>query len=264
MEKKLKLLLSDNSESFERTCGNALRKRNVDVIPCAKDGILLIDAIKTNKPDVVLVDMVMVGLDALAVMDIIRRDRMIKQPMFMVMSNTDNEIIEKQALNAGATYYFIKPINSHMLVERILQLSEWNLSLESEEYGMDYYRATHLDDGIDFLITGALHQLGVPSNVKGFEYLRESIKLCVENSDILNSITKVLYPTVAEQYHTTSTGVERSIRHAIDLSWQSGDLATLQSYFGSRVYQENGKPTNSQFIALLSHKLRLHKAAVVM
>ena len=121
MEKKLKLLLSDNSESFDKKCGEALRKRNVDVISCEKNGAMLLEAIKKNKPDVVLVDMVMVGLDALAVMEMIKRDRMAKQPMFMVMSNIDNEVIEKQVLNAGAAYYFIKPINSHMLVERILQ-----------------------------------------------------------------------------------------------------------------------------------------------
>lgn len=263
MEKKLKLLLSDNSESFEKTCGNALRKRNVDVITCEKNGVMILEAIKQNKPDVVLVDMVMIGFDALAVMDMIRRDRMAKQPMFMVMSNIDNEVIEKQVLNAGAAYYFIKPINSHMLVERILQLYDWSLSLNTEEYGKDYYRATNMDDRLDFLITGTLHQLGMPSNVKGFEYIREAIKLSVEDSNILNNITKVLYPTIAEHYHTTASGVERTIRHAIDLSWQRGDLATLESYFGHRVYQENGKPTNSQFIALLSHKLRMHTAYVM-
>lgn len=205
----------------------------------------------------------MVGYDALAVMNTIKRDTMIKQPMFMVMSNIDNEIIEKQAIDAGAAYYFIKPVNLHMLVERIMQLSEWNSSLCEDVYGKDYYRATNLDDSLDFLITGTLHQLGVPANVKGFEYLRESIKLSVENSDILNSITKVLYPTIAKQYNTTATGVERTIRHAIDLSWQRGDLTTLETYFGPRVYQENGKPTNSQFIALLSHKLRMHTAYVM-
>lgn len=183
--------------------------------------------------------------------------------MFMVMSNIDNEIVEKQVLNAGASYYFIKPVNSHMLVERILQLYEWSLSLDSEDFGRDYYRATHLDNGLDFLISGALNQMGMPANVKGFEYIREAIKLSVEDSNVLNSITKVLYPTIAKQYNTTASGVERSIRHAIDLSWQRGDLAILESYFGSRVYQEDGKPTNSQFIALLSHKLRMHTAYVM-
>ena len=262
MEMKLKLLLSDNSESFEKICGNALRKRNVDVIPCEKDGVRLIEAIKKNKPDSVLVDMVMFGLDALAVMDMIKRDRMAKQPMFMVMSNIDNEVVEKQVLNAGAAYYFLKPVNARMLVERVLQFAEWNASLNFEEYGRDCCRATNLYDSLDFIITATLHRLGMPANVKGFEYIREAIKLCVEDSNTLNSITKVLYPTIAVQYNTTATGVERNIRNAIDLSWQRGDLATLESYFGSRVYQEDGKPTNSQFIALLSHKLRMHAAYV--
>ena len=132
-----------------------------------------------------------------------------------------------------------------------------------KEYCRDYCRTANLDDGLDFLITGTLHQLGMPANVKGFEYIKEAIKLSVLDSNILNSITKVLYPTIAEEYNTTASGVERTIRHAIDLSWQRGDLATLESYFGHRVYQEDGKPTNSQFISLLSHKLRMHTAYVM-
>ena len=150
-----------------------------------------------------------------------------------------------------------------MLVERILQLYEWSSSFNPEEFGKDYYRATHLDNSLDFLITGSLHQLGMPANVKGFEFLREAIKLCVENSDVLNNITKVLYPTIAKQYNTTPSGVERTIRHAIEISWQRGELAILESYFGSKVNQENGKPTNSQIIALLSHKLRMHTEYVM-
>lgn len=130
------------------------------------------------------------------------------------------------------------------------------------EYGRDCNRATNLDDRLDFLITGTLHQLGVSANVKGLEYIRLAIKLSVDDSNILNSITKVLYPTIVLHYHTTAIGIERTIRHAINLSWQRGGTA-LESYFGHRVYQEYGKPTNSQFIALLSHKLRMHTAYVM-
>ena len=182
------------------------------------------------------------------------------RPQVMVMSVFDNSRLEMQSLAAGAAYYFLKPIDFEVLAERILLLSDRaktkaDAKLTSGNVSMNE---------LEFMITEIIHQIGVPAHIKGYHYLREAIMLSVKHPDMINSVTKQLYPTVAKIFDTTSSRVERAIRHAIEVAWDRGDVDTLNSYFGYTIQSDRGKPTNSEFIAMISDKLRLRlKASAV-
>ncbi|MDO4743710.1 MAG: sporulation transcription factor Spo0A, partial [bacterium] len=179
------------------------------------------------------------------------------RPLVMVMSSFDNPKLESEALNAGAAYYFIKPFDFSILAERIFQISNWNNKIPPITQQNEI-----TDSDLELMITEIIHQIGVPAHIKGYHYLREAIMLSVRNSDMINSITKLLYPTVAKKHSTTSSRVERAIRHAIEVAWDRGDIDVLNSYFGYTIHNNRGKPTNSEFIAMISDKLRLRLKAV--
>jgi len=184
------------------------------------------------------------------------REMEIKQrPMFMVMSSFDSPRLEKETLSAGATYYFLKPFNVDMLANRIIQLANWN-----NETAPIVVNNVMNDNDLELMITEIIHQIGVPAHIKGYQYLREAIMLSVKDNEMINSVTKLLYPTVAKRNCTTASRVERAIRHAIEVAWDRGDIDTLDSYFGFTIQNDRGKPTNSEFIAMISDKLRLRLA----
>lgn len=248
MENKLKVLIADDMTELSQNCAKILKSRNMDVVLCQKDGNKVIEAIKQNKPNAVLVDIFMANLDALGVIKFVK-EMPAEKPSVMVMSSFDNPQLEVQTLNAGASYYFIKPFDINVLVERIIQLTSINTTSAVKE------SVTHSD--LELMITEIIHQIGVPAHIKGYHYLRESILLSVEDPEIINSVTKVLYPTVAKTHHTTASRVERAIRHAIEVAWDRGNVDVLNSYFGYTIDNNRGKPTNSEFIAMISDKLRL-------
>ena len=174
-------------------------------------------------------------------------------PVFVVISNTDSPVLEKEALSAGAVYYVIKPFSTGDLAERIAELI---LCCDgSERNGGEIFS---FDRELEITITEILHQIGVPAHIKGYHYLRDSIMLSVTRPEIINAVTKELYPTVAKKYSTTPSRVERAIRHAIEVAWDRGDVDVLNSYFGYTIHTGRGKPTNSEFIAMISDRLRLH------
>lgn len=177
-------------------------------------------------------------------------------PIVMVMSGFDSPQLEKETLESGASYYFIKPFDLNVLAERVVLLSGWNRKSEdkiSEKSGSER--------DLEFMITEIIHQIGVPAHIKGYHYLRDSIILSVNDPEYINSVTKLLYPTVAKMYKTTASRVERAIRHAIEVAWDRGNVDVLDSYFGYTINNGRGKPTNSEFIAMISDKLRLRLKA---
>ncbi len=250
MEKKLKVLLADDSTEFSQNCCNVLRNYGMEVSICQKDGRVLFEEIKKREPDVVLSDLFMPNLDAIGVMKEVK-DGKTKTPMYMVMSSFDNPKLESQALNMGAAYYFLKPFDFKVLAERIIQMSGWNIKENADD------KRAFSDSDLELMITEIIHQIGVPAHIKGYHYLREAIKLSVKDKEIINAVTKILYPTVAKTYSTTASRVERAIRHAIEVAWDRGDIDVLNSYFGYTIHNGRGKPTNSEFIAMISDKLRL-------
>ena len=253
MENKLKLVLADDGAEFGINCANVLKSYGITVTLCEKDGQKLLHYIKTQKPDIVVADVFMPNLDILGVLDSLKDLPKKEKPMVFVMSSVDNPKLEKESLSAGAAYYFIKPFDLTMMAERILKLSGWR----TEETPLVYNNTVVSDTDLEFMVTEIIHQIGVPAHIKGYNYLRESIILAIKDSEIINSVTKTLYPTVAKEHYTTSSRVERAIRHAIEVAWDRGDVNVLNSYFGYTIHNNRGKPTNSEFIAMISDKLRL-------
>ncbi len=248
MGNNMKVLLTGEGTEFGRNCANVLRSSGCDVSLIAKDGNITLSEINSGYYDVAIIDAFMTNLDALGVVNGIINKK--SKPFIVIMSGSDNQIFEQKILSAGADYYFLKPFDVNVLAQRITQLSNWQNN-KSEVVDL---RKTN-----DLVITVSeiMHQLGVPAHIKGYLYLREAIILSVNDSEMMSSVTKILYPTVAKRYATTSSRVERAIRHAIEVAWDRGDVDVLSSYFGYTIHNSRGKPTNSEFIAMISDKLRL-------
>ena len=253
MRKKLKIVIADDSTELGQNCAKALKGYGMDVVLCQKDGGKVLNAVRSQKPDVVLADVFMPNLDIIGVLNGIREMDSKERPMVMAMSSFDNPRLEKETLDAGASYYFLKPFDINTMAERIIQLSGW----KNEISPVVVKDNVVTDPELELMVTEIIHQIGVPAHIKGYHYLREAIILSVKNSDIINSVTKLLYPTVAKTYNTTSSRVERAIRHAIEVAWDRGDIDVLNSYFGYTIQNDRGKPTNSEYIAMISDKLRL-------
>lgn len=256
-KKQLNVLIADNSEDFGIHCQKMLAGYGINANLCDKDGIVLFEKIKATKPDVVLSDLFMPGIDSLGILEKLssldKRDR----PMVMVFSAYDNSKLEAEVIKAGATYFFLKPFDYGMLAERIIKFSGW----KSDVKPIAIKEGVMTDHDLEIMITEIIHQIGVPAHIKGYHYLREAITLSIKNEDVINSITKILYPTVAKKFQTTSSRVERAIRHAIEVAWDRGDLDILNAYFGYTINNNRGKPTNSEFIAMIADKIRLRITA---
>lgn len=254
MENRLKIIIADDNKDFSVPCSNLLKTYGFDTTILEKDGAILLEKISEQKPDVVLCDIFMPYFDAISVMKQVKNAGTAK-PLFMVMSTFDNPTLQKEVMDTGASYFFLKPFDVEVLVERIVQLTGIRkMTNISNAQVLPFVKS---EPDIEMMVTEIIHQIGVPAHIKGYHYLRESIMLCIEDHDIINSVTKQLYPTVAKRYNTTSSRVERAIRHAIEVAWDRGDVDTLNSYFGYTIHNSRGKPTNSEFIALISDKLTL-------
>lgn len=253
MEKELKVIIADDSTELGQTCAKILRSYGMDVILCEKDGKRVLEFNKRYKPDIIVADVFMPNLDILGVLGSMKNMEEKSRPMVMAMSSCDNQRLEKETLDAGASYYFLKPFDVNTMAQRIIQLSGWR----NEIAPVVVKDNVVTDPELELMVTEIIHQIGVPAHIKGYHYLREAITLSVKNSEIINSVTKLLYPTIAKKYSTTSSRVERAIRHAIEVAWDRGDIDVLNSYFGYTIQNDRGKPTNSEFIAMISDKLRL-------
>lgn len=220
----------------------------------ANNGEDLVQIIKTKEPDVVLLDLIMPIMDGLSVMEKVNRDTSVKKrPGFIVVTAVGQENITEDAFKCGASYYILKPFNNDMILNRIKNLREtYKPMIEIPET-----RVVNHSENLENKVTEMLHEIGIPAHIKGYHYLRDAIMMAVEDMDILNAITKVLYPTVAKKHQTTSSRVERAIRHAIEVAWSRGKLDTIDEIFGYTVSNGKGKPTNSEFIALIADTLRL-------
>lgn len=248
MDSKIRVLISDDDGEFCSQCSAVLRTYGFDTAISHKDGNILTDKIEEYQPTIVLMNIFMPGKDAIGVIKYINDIKTIPSPMFMVMSTFDNGILERELLSSGAAYCFLKPFDVEMMAERIVQLSGFKAS--------NVPMSSNRPD-LEMMITEIIHQIGVPAHIKGYQYLRDSIVLAIKDVNIINSVTKQLYPTVAKMHDTTSSRVERAIRHAIEVAWDRGDVDILNSYFGYTIHNTRGKPTNSEFIAMISDKLRL-------
>ena len=253
MAEKLKVLIADDNKEFCAQAAALLHGYGYETIFSPKDGFKALELIGEQHPAVAIIDVFMPRLDAIGVMKAVREDNCIPEPLFMTVSTFDNEVLEREVLTAGAAYYFLRPFDVEMLVERVVQLSGRKLPDNVSPITSSRGAAANLE----LTVTDIIHQIGVPAHIKGYHYLREAIMMSVKDPDIINSVTKQLYPSVAKRFSTTSSRVERAIRHAIEVAWDRGDVDVLNSYFGYTIHNTKGKPTNSEFIAMISDKLRL-------
>ena len=217
MEKQLKIVVADDSSDLGENCAKTFKAYGMRVSLCAKDGVRLLEIVKTEMPDIVLADVFMPNLDILGVMKNIKESNIKNKPMVMAMSAFDNGRLEKELIDAGVEYYFLKPFDINTVAERIIQLSGW----KNEKSPIVVRDNVVTDTQLEMMITDIIHQIGVPAHIKGYHYLREAIILSIKNSDIINSVTKLLYPTVAKKHSTTASRVERAIRHAIEVAWRT-------------------------------------------
>lgn len=253
MEKKVKVLLADNSEHFGQPCAAVMRSHGLEVQTTAKDGRQVLDQVSQYRPDVVIMDFFLPHQDAIGVMRGIQALNLTRKPQIMIMSSFDNPNLEREAMLAGADYYFLKPFDADEMAERILSLGGKALIEPIHRAPA----AIGASGSLEMRVTEIIHQIGVPAHIKGYQYLRDAIIMAINDDDIINAVTKRLYPAVAKKHGTTSSRVERAIRHAIEVAWDRGDVDVLNSYFGYTIHNGRGKPTNSEFIAMISDRFRL-------
>lgn len=254
MAELIKVIIVDDNQNMAADMMVTLRNYGFETISAPREGKKVVDLIATRRPAMVLLDVFMPGLDAIGVMKAVKELGLHPQPLFLVMSSFDNGILEREVLSAGAAYYFLRPFDQELLAERMLLLAGCKKSENTSEIS-----DKQTSRPLEMIVTDVIHQVGVPAHIKGYHYLREAIILSIEEPTIINSITKELYPTVAKHFATTPSRVERAIRHAIEVAWDRGDIDVLTDYFGYTIHNTKGKPTNSEFIAMISDRLRLQR-----
>ena len=255
MEYKTKILIADESPASRASMREGLLRAGFHNVEEAANGEEAVLKMSHMHPDIVLLDVWLSKLDGIGVL---RASRTMdwghdKLPAFIVVSSVSNQNIFIQASDAGAELCLLKPVNINSLCEHIQSIT----SHRRTDIPAAAIREAEQTPDIETQITQIIHQIGVPAHIKGYQYLRTAILLTIKDSDIINSVTKILYPSVAKKYATTTSRVERAIRHAIEVAWDRGDVDTLNSYFGYTIQNNRGKPTNSEFIAMIADNLRL-------
>ncbi len=267
--RKIKVGIADDNNDFCEILKEFLTEQDdIEVIWTAKDGLDTIDKISGNVPDVIILDIIMPHLDGLGVLERLAIMDLDFNPKVIILSAVGQEYITNRAINMGADYYIIKPFDFDTLTKRIYQLSgnlnnENNLKTKAVSKNLFKSNNKSVKSDLETDITNIIHEIGVPAHIKGYQYLREGIIMVVNNIELLSGITKELYPSIAKTYNTTPSRVERAIRHAIEVAWNRGKVDTIDALFGYTVQNNKGKPTNSEFIAIISDKLRLERKAVV-
>ena len=242
MDNRIKIVLTDINEDARFMLQSVLERSGRFVVTGSTgDGNQALQLVQETKPDLLLLDLLLPGLDGLS---ILRRLDGENKPQVLAVSHFVSQDMVAEAGNLGAAMFVSKPYNENAIMENLLQLAEKH----SEQLHAP---------GLEELVTSIIHEVGVPAHIKGYQYVREAIMITVENMEVINSVTKVLYPEVAKRFHTTPSRVERAIRHAIEVAWSRGRMETLEELFGYTVNTGKGKPTNSEFIALISDRIRL-------
>ncbi|MCI5621197.1 MAG: sporulation transcription factor Spo0A [Lachnospiraceae bacterium] len=260
---KLNVAIADDNEIMVELLDEIIAgDEELQLVGTAKDGQEAYELIRQKQPDVMLLDIVMPKMDGLSLLERMRNDKTIKKyPRFIIISAVGQDRITEDAFNLGVDYYIMKPFDSDIVINRIKNTRKPALREQSNDskhvraYEKQQTNTEELDLESD--VTNIIHEIGVPAHIKGYQYLREAIIMSVNDIDMLNSITKILYPTIAKKYQTTPSRVERAIRHAIEVAWSRGKMDTIDELFGYTINNGKGKPTNSEFIALIADRIRL-------
>jgi len=265
VKEKITVLIADDNPEFSKTLATYLEnEEDMEIVGIARDGVEALDAVKEKLPDVAILDVIMPHLDGLGVLERINNSNIIKKPICIMLSAVGQDKITQKAIALGAEYYVVKPFDIELLIRRIREIKNFrpmpNNNFISRELAQKQYIEINNKKGnenLEALVTNVIHEVGVPAHIKGYQYLRKAIMMVVNDIDVINQITKSLYPQIAQRFTTTPSRVERAIRHAIEVAWGRGEPTVMENIFGYTISAAKGKPTNSEFIAMIADKLRL-------
>lgn len=252
MEKK-KIYIIDDSENFKENLKEIL-KEDYDVVGETSDGLQGFDYISNNEIDLVVADIVLQSIDGFELLEKLQNAELSNKPKVLIVSSLKGEDFAEKAMSLGACYYLIKPVINDVLIKRINAIIN-----DADNNFMPNSKRTK-NRVLDEKISNVFITVGIPAHIKGYQFLREAIKMAIDEPDIINSITKQLYPSIANRFSTSASKVERAIRHAIEVAWNRGKIENINSLFGIKVYNSNEKPTNGEFIALVADKMLIEGA----
>lgn len=261
MQKKVSVVIADDNKEFRLILKDfLLNKRVFEIVDMVDNGLKAVESVENHEPDILILDIIMPHLDGLGVLERLHKKELSKFPKVIVLSAVGHDKVTQRAINMGVDYYIVKPFNFDSFADRLLQIAELETPrIQNKNKEIVYKDRVNSELSLEMKITEILHEVGVPAHIKGYQYLRTAIIDVIGNIDLLGAITKELYPNIAEKYSTTSSRVERAIRHAIEVAWTRGKIETINNIFGYTIHNNKGKPTNSEFIAMISDKLRLEQ-----
>ncbi len=243
------VIADDNREFCELLKEFISQEDDFNLAGVANNGVEAVEMITKEKPDVVVLDIIMPHLDGIGVLEKLTASGLSPKPKVIMLTAFGQETVTQRAIELGADYYILKPFDFSVLATRIRQLAEGE--------SIPTYTPPVKTKNLDVAVTNIIHEMGVPAHIKGYQYLRDAILMVVEEVNLLGAVTKELYPMIAQKYSTTPSRVERAIRHAIELAWDRGNVEMMNRFFGYTINLERGKPTNSEFIAMVADKLRI-------
>ena len=263
-DSKISVLIADDNKEFSSILNDyLLNQKDIVVTGIAKDGREALELIQQKQPDLVVLDIIMPHLDGLGVLEKLNGMDLDKMPRVIVLSAVGQDKITQQAITLGADYYVVKPFDMDIFTKRIREMFSTQdvetkrRSVSTQVVQREAAATSRGPIDLETEITSIIHEIGVPAHIKGYMYLREAITMVVNDMELLSAVTKELYPSIAKKYNTTASRVERAIRHAIEVAWGRGQVDAIHKLFGYTVHNEKGKPTNSEFIAIIADKLRL-------
>jgi two-component system response regulator (stage 0 sporulation protein A) len=259
---KIRVLVADDNVAFGMIICEFLESQNdIEVTARVENGEGAIEMIEKTKPDIVVLDIIMPRLDGLGVLTRYRNVSPSEKPIFIILSAVGQDAITQQALSLGAIYYIVKPFDMGVLVERIRELARGHrpavLRMDNASSHQSSINNVNNSDNVHARVTQIMRDVGVPAHIKGYQYMRDAILMAIKDREIISAVTKRLYPELAKNYKTTPSRVERAIRHAIEVAWNRGRVDTINELFGYTINTRKGKPTNSEFIAMVADTLRL-------
>ncbi len=258
---KIKVCIADDNRELVNLLEEYISSQEeMEVAGVAHNGQECLTLVEGEQPDVLILDIIMPHLDGLAVLERLNQQSLAKRPNIIMLTAFGQEDVTKKAVDLGASYYILKPFDMETLINKVKEVSgkvKPILQQKSSQAAMQMARNESKQFNLDASITNIIHEIGVPAHIKGYMYLREAITMVYNDIELLGSITKVLYPDIAKKFNTTSSLVERAIRHAIEVAWSRGNIESISSLFGYTVSHTKAKPTNSEFIAMVADKLRI-------
>lgn len=254
MDNKIKVYIADNSELKEDLLKNLKDSEEIEIVGSSADGHIAENEIKSLYPDVLLFDIVLPNEDGFVLIEKLKTQMGDRCPKLIAVSALSHEGFISKAISMGVSYYINKPCATNSVTERIKDVFSLKAPTNNDSDKRNKSRV------IDEKISNIFITVGIPAHIKGYQFLREAIKMAIDTPEIINSITKKLYPAIAEKYDTSASKVERAIRHAIEVAWNRGKIENINSIFGLKVYTSNEKPTNGEFIALVADKMLLEGA----